>query len=54
MTIIDLPGGAPVYDTRSRAFRRPALTTLILMLIMVMIVRDVLRRRRLLMRANSD
>ncbi len=46
MTLIDLHADAAPYETRSRAVRRPALTTLLLALIAIMIVMDVVRRRR--------
>jgi hypothetical protein len=38
--------GTPVYDSRPRKFTRPGITTVILIMLVFMIVRDVLARRR--------
>lgn len=38
--------GTLVYDSRPRQFTRPGITTVILIMLVFMIVRDVLARRR--------
>jgi hypothetical protein len=43
---IDLEAAHPGYDERSRRETRPALTTIILILLAITVFVDVLRRRR--------
>jgi hypothetical protein len=45
--------GTPGYDPRPRQFTRPGITTVILIMLVFMIVRDVLARRRRLATQSS-
>ncbi|MDB5626223.1 MAG: hypothetical protein JWR73_2025 [Tardiphaga sp.] len=46
MKLIDLPTGPFGPDTRARNVTRPAMTTVLFLTLAVMIVLDILRRRR--------
>lgn len=46
MKMIDLPAGPFGYDQRGRNVTRPAMTTILMILIAIMISLDVIRRRK--------
>ena len=46
MKLIDLPAGVFGRDGRARNVTRPAMTTILILILAVMIVMDVIRRRK--------
>ena len=46
MKLIDLPAGVFSHDTRGRHVTRPLMTTMLFLVMAVMIVLDVVQRRK--------
>lgn len=53
MKMIDLPAGPFAHDQRGRNVTRPAMTTILMILIAIMISLDVIRRRKYAARSRA-